>query len=276
MFGFQRVGDLLWAAADQMTRGVLLGATAGRTTLNGEGLQHEDGHSHLLAATNPACVAYDPAWAYEISFIVEDALRRMYGEQPEDVFYYLTVYNEPVPQPAAPDGVGEGVVRGMYRFRTSPEIPSHNGDPPKVQLLASGTAIHWALAAQELLAGDWGVGADVWSVTSWSELRRDALACEHARTTPYVTSLLADAPGPVVAVSDWIRTVPDQIAPWVPGDWLSLGTDGFGRSDTREALRRYFGVDAQSVAITALRALAVRGEVKSETPEQAAAKYGYA
>jgi pyruvate dehydrogenase E1 component len=276
MFGFQRVGDLIWAAADQMTRGFLLGATAGRTTLNGEGLQHEDGHSQLLAATNPACVAYDPAWAYEISFIVEDALRRMYGEAPEDIFYYLTVYNEPKPQPPAPDvhGLKEGVLRGLYRYA---EAPALEGDAPRAQLIASGTAIHWALAAQQRLAEEYGVAADVWSATSWSELRRDALACEkHNRANPtgehrvpYVVQCLEPTAGPVVAVSDWMRGVPDQIAPWVPGDWTSLGTDGFGRSDTREALRAYFQVDASWITAVTLGELARRGEVKPEVAETA-------
>jgi len=284
MFGFQRVGDLIWAFADQMGHGFLLGATAGRTTLNGEGLQHEDGHSHLLASTNPACVSYDPAWAYEISFIVEDALKRMYGKDPEPVFYYLTVYNEPGPQPAVPeaDGIREGVLRGLYRYRTAPPIDISNEPPPRAQLLASGTAISWALDAQRRLADEWGVAADVWSATSWTELRRDALACEDYNRrhrvgevkVPYVTKALDGAPGPVVAVSDWMRAVPDQIAPWVPGDWTSLGTDGFGRSDTRPALRRHFGVDAESLTVIVLSQLARRGEVKAELPARAAASYG--
>jgi pyruvate dehydrogenase E1 component len=283
MFGFQRTGDLMWAMADQMARGFLLGATAGRTTLNGEGLQHEDGHSPLLASTNPACVSYDPAFAYEVAIITRDALRRMYGEDRENVFYYLTVYNEPKLQPAAPDveDLDAQVLRGLYRFAPAPEL-AENGDSPRAQLVASGTAIHWALEAQQKLAADWGVGADVWSATSWTELRRDALACDthnrlhpvDERRTPFVTSQLDGAPGPVVAVSDWMRAVPDQVAQWVPGDWASLGTDGFGRSDTRPALRRHFAVDAESIVLATLTELARRGEVKAEVPGQAIERYG--
>jgi pyruvate dehydrogenase E1 component len=277
MFGFQRTGDGLWAAADQMTRGFLLGATAGRTTLNGEGLQHEDGHSHLLAATNPAVVAYDPAFAYEFAYIMEDALRRMYGERPEDIFYYLTVYNEPVVQPPEPEGLDvAGLLRGLYRYRGSAQA-----EGPRAQLLASGTGMQWALRAQELLAQDWGVKADVWSATSWTELRREAIACEEHNLlhpdaeprTPYVTRALAEAAGPVVAVSDFMRAVPDLISRWVPGDWSSLGTDGFGLSDTRGALRRHFHVDAESIVVAALRQLARRGEVPASVPADAARKY---
>ena len=285
MFGFQRTGDFAWSCADQMARGFLLGATAGRTTLNGEGLQHEDGHSMLLASTNPACVSYDPAWAFEIAHITKDALRRMYGEEPEDVFYYLTVYNEPRPQPPAPEveGLAEGILRGLYRFRAAPEIQTGNGAPARAQLLASGTAMQWALDAQKLLAEDWGVAADVWSATSWTELRRDALACDdwnlmhpgdEQRRTPWVTRQLEGAAGPAVAVSDWIRAVPDQISPWVPTDWSSLGTDGFGRSDTRPALRRFFHVDAETVTLATLTELARRGEVKAELLDQAMERYG--
>jgi pyruvate dehydrogenase E1 component len=288
MFGFQRTGDLMWAAGDQLTRGFLLGATAGRTTLNGEGLQHEDGHSMLLASTNPACVSYDPAFAYEVAVITKSALERMYGEGVdgnggENVFFYLTVYNEPKVQPAIPDDVAdidEQIVRGLYRCAPAPQVEGKNGDTPRAQLIASGTGIHWALEAQRLLAADWGVQADVWSATSWTELRRDALACdEHNRLhpddarTPFVTQQLQDAPGPVVAVSDWMRAVPDQIAQWVPGDWASLGTDGFGHSDTRPALRRSFSVDAESVVLATLTELARRGEVKAEAPTEAIAKY---
>jgi pyruvate dehydrogenase E1 component len=287
MFGFQRTGDLMWAMGDQLARGFLLGATAGRTTLNGEGLQHEDGHSMLLAATNPACVAYDPAFAYEVAVITRDALRRMYGPEREDIFYYLTVYNEPKPQPAMPEveDLEAKILRGMYRFAPAPEVAG-NGDAPRTQLLASGTAIHWALDAQQLLAQDWGVAADVWSVTSWNELRRDALGCDshnrlhpagadsNGHRTPFITEALDGSPGPVVAVSDWMRAVPDQIAHWVPNDWASLGTDGYGRSDTRPALRRHFAVDAESITLAALTELARRGEVKAELPGEAIKKYG--
>jgi pyruvate dehydrogenase E1 component len=287
MFGFQRTGDLMWAAGDQLVRGFLLGATAGRTTLNGEGLQHEDGHSLLLASTNPACVSYDPAYAYEISVIVRDALARMYGDHDDgrdpNVFYYLTVYNEPKHQPPMPDDVPDiedKIVRGLYRCAPAPDVAG-NGEAPRAQLIASGTGIHWAREAQRMLAEEWGVAADLWSATSWTELRRDALACdEHNRLhpedlrTPFVTQELDGTPGPVVAVSDWMRAVPDQIAQWVPNDWASLGTDGYGRSDTRPALRRSFQVDAESIVVATLRELARRGEVKAETPQEALDRYG--
>ncbi|MGC5032239.1 pyruvate dehydrogenase (acetyl-transferring), homodimeric type [Micromonospora sp. DT229] len=279
MFGFQRTGDGFWAAADQMTRGFVLGATAGRTTLNGEGLQHEDGHSHLLAATNPAVVAYDPAFAFEIAHIMENGLHRMYGEQQENIFYYLTVYNEPIQQPAEPEGVdAEGILKGIYRYSAAPSV---EGDAPRANLLASGTGMQWALKAQQLLAQDWGVAADVWSVTSWTELRRDAIECEEynlvhpgaEQRVPYIQQKLADADGPKVAVSDWMRAVPDLISRWVPGDWTSLGTDGFGLSDTRHALRRHFHVDAESVTVATLRQLALRGAVPAHVPAEAAKKY---
>jgi pyruvate dehydrogenase E1 component len=285
MFGFQRTGDSIWAYGDQLGRGFLLGATAGRTTLTGEGLQHADGHSPLLASSNPACVHYDPAFAYEISHIVQDGLRRMYGatdDHPhgEDVFYYLTVYNEPIVQPAEPEDVDvEGLLRGIHRIARAEK---EEGDRrPRVQLLASGVAVPWALKAQRLLAEEWQVSADVWSVTSWNELNREALAVdkwnllhpdEHQRT-PYVTTKLADAPGPLVAVSDYMRAVPDQIAQWVESDWHSLGTDGFGFADTRAAARRYFQVDAESITIAALEALAQRGEVDKDSVLLALKRY---
>ncbi|MET8138718.1 pyruvate dehydrogenase (acetyl-transferring), homodimeric type [Sphaerisporangium sp. NPDC005288] len=276
MFGWQRTADQMWAMADQLGRGFLIGATAGRTTMTGEGLQHADGHSHLIASTNPAALAYDPAFAYEVAVIVRDGLRRMYGPDAEDVFYYLTVYNEPKVQPAMPEGVEEGILKGLYRFQQAPSLAE---DAPRLQLLASGTAIHWILQAQRLLADDWGVAADVWSATSWSELRRDALACDEAQLRgedhlPYVTRALDGAPGPVLAVSDWMRAVPDQISQWVRQDWHSLGTDGFGLSDTREAARRHFGVDPESIVVAALAALTRRGEVKPETVQEARARYG--
>ena len=267
MFGWQRTGDQMWALGDQLGRGFLLGATAGRTTLTGEGLQHNDGHSFLLASVSQACVSYDPAWAYEVSVIARDALRRMYDATPEhpdgeNIFYYLTVYNEPYPQPPAPDvpGLDEGILRGLYRYAAA----SSSAAGPRAQVLASGVAMPWALRAQELLASDWGVAADVWSATSWTELRRDALACESynllhpaaERRVPYVTSMLGDTAGPVVAVSDWMRAVPDQIARWVPGPYTSLGTDGFGFSDTRPAARRFFHVDAESITLAVLAELA--------------------
>ncbi|KIR60706.1 MULTISPECIES: pyruvate dehydrogenase (acetyl-transferring), homodimeric type [Micromonospora] len=279
MFGFQRTGDGFWAAADQMARGFVLGATAGRTTLNGEGLQHEDGHSLLLAATNPAVVAYDAAFAFELAHIMENGLHRMYGEQPENIFYYLTVYNEPIHQPAEPADVDvEGLLKGIYRYSPAPKV---DGDGPRANILASGTGMQWALKAQQLLAQDWGVAADVWSVTSWTELRRDAVECEEhnllhpgaEQRVPYIQQKLADADGPKVAVSDWMRAVPDLIARWVPGDYTSLGTDGFGMSDTRHALRRHFHVDAESVTVATLRQLALRGAVPAQVPAEAAKKY---
>ncbi|MET7865393.1 pyruvate dehydrogenase (acetyl-transferring), homodimeric type [Micromonospora taraxaci] len=277
MFGFQRTADGLWAAADQMARGFLLGATAGRTTLNGEGLQHEDGHSLLIAATNPAVVAYDPAFSFEIAHIMEQGLHRMYGDAQENVFYYLTVYNEPILQPAEPAGVDvEGLLKGIYRYSPAPEV-----DGPKANVLASGTGMQWALKAQQLLAQDWGVAADVWSVTSWTELRRDAVETEEYNLLnpgaeakiPYIQQKLADADGPKVAVSDWMRAVPDLIARWVPGDYTSLGTDGFGMSDTRHALRRHFHVDAESIVVATLRQLARSGAVAATVPAEAAKKY---
>ncbi|NUS87117.1 MAG: pyruvate dehydrogenase (acetyl-transferring), homodimeric type [Streptomyces sp.] len=278
MFGWQRTADQMWALGDQLGRGFLIGATAGRTTMTGEGLQHADGHSHLIASTNPAAIAYDPAFAYEVGAIVRDGLRRMYGPDAEDVFYYLTVYNETKVQPPMPtgEGVEEGILKGLYRYKSAE--PADEG-APRIQLLASGTAIHWALEAQKLLADDWGVAADVWSATSWSELRRDALSCDAAQLNgedrvPYVTRALAGAPGPVLAVSDWMRTVPDQISQWVEQDWYSLGTDGFGLSDTREAARRHFGVDAPAIVTTALSRLARRGEVKPTAAKEAAERYG--
>jgi pyruvate dehydrogenase E1 component len=282
MFGFQRTGDSLWAAADQMSRGFLIGATAGRTTLTGEGLQHADGHSPLLASTNPAAVIYDPAYAYEIGLIMKDGLRRMYGESPEDIFYYLTVYNEPNVQPKAPEGLDvEGVLKGIYRLAPAPTGDSAGQGAPRAQLLASGVAVPWILEAQHLLAQDWGVQADVWSVTSWTELRRDAMAAddqafrhpEQEPRVPYVTSALEGAPGPVVAVTDYMRAVPDQIRQWVPQQFVSLGADGFGISDTRPATRRYFGIDGPSVVIRTLELLAARGEVAADAPQRAVEKY---
>ncbi|MGN6723123.1 MAG: transketolase-like TK C-terminal-containing protein, partial [Marmoricola sp.] len=276
MFGFQRTGDSIWAMADQLARGFLIGATAGRTTLTGEGLQHADGHSPLLAATNPAVVHYDPAHAYEIAHIMQDGLRRMYGESSEDVIYYVTVYNEPVTQPAEPADVDvEGILKGVYRFSTSA------ASGPRVQLLASGVGFPWVLEAKRLLEEDWGVAADLWSVTSWNELARDALASEHDALlnpgapvrTPFVTERLQGAEGPFVAVSDYMRGVPLQIARWVPGDYHVLGTDGFGFADTRPAARRFFNVDAESVAVQALAALAARGEVSADVVKQAFDKY---
>jgi pyruvate dehydrogenase E1 component len=275
MFGFQRTGDAFWAASDQMARGFVLGATAGRTTLNGEGLQHEDGHSQLLASTNPAVVAYDPAFGYELGHIVRDGLRRMYGEDSENIYYYLTVYNEPYVQPAEPAKLDvDGLLRGLYLYSSS------DSSKKKVQLLASGVAMNWALKAQKLLKEDWGVNADVWSVTSWNELRRDGLAVDrHNLLNPdnkqvaYVGKKLAETSGPVIAVSDFMRAVQEQIAPWVPNKFYALGTDGFGLSDTRGALRRHFKVDAESITVAALAQLAEAGEVKAKVVREAIEKY---
>lgn len=278
MFGFQRTGDAMWAAGDQMARGFIIGATAGRTTLTGEGLQHADGHSPLLAATNPAVVSYDPAYGYEIGHLVRSGLERMYGGSHPDpnVMYYLTVYNEPHVQPAEPEGVDvEGIVKGIHCISES------NVAGPKAQLLASGVAVPWILEAQHLLAEDWGVSADVWSVTSWSELARDGQAAEehnflHPEQAPrasYLTQKLQGASGPFVAVSDYMKAVQEQIRAYVPGRYVTLGADGFGFSDTRPAARRFFKIDGPSVVVRTLQVLAERGEVDPSLAVQAIEKY---
>jgi pyruvate dehydrogenase E1 component len=278
MFGFQRTGDAFWAAADQMTRGFIIGATAGRTTLTGEGLQHADGHSPLLASTNPAVVTYDPAYGYEMGHIVRDGLERMYGHDSTDrnLMYYLTVYNEPITQPAEPENLDvEGVLKGIYKLAASAT------EGPKSQILASGVSVPWALEAQRILAEDWGVSADVWSVTSWNELRRDGLAAEEEAflnpgkdvREPFVTRQLAGAQGPVVAVSDYMKAVPDQIRQFVPNEFATLGADGFGFSDTRAAARRFFKNDIHSVVVKTLQLLAAKGEVDGQAPAQAIEKY---
>jgi pyruvate dehydrogenase E1 component len=285
MFGFQRVGDLAWAAGDSRARGFLVGGTAGRTTLNGEGLQHEDGHSHIQSSLIPTCVSYDPTFAYEVAVIVQDGLRRMYAEQ-EDVFYYLTVMNENYQHPAMPegDGVAEGIIKGMYLFREGGPARKGRGRAkprPRVQLLGSGTILREVIAAADLLADDFGVDADVWSVPSFTELRREGLDAErwnmlHPAEPPrqsYVAGCLADRQGPVVASSDYIRTFADQIRPFVPGTYRVLGTDGFGRSDYRRKLRRFFEVDRYFVAVAALKALAEEGTVPAETVAKAIARY---
>ena len=281
MFGFQRTGDSFWAAGDQMTRGFIIGATAGRTTLTGEGTQHMDGHSPVLAASNPAVISYDPAYSYEISHIVQAGLEHMYGENAEDVMYYLTVYNEPIIQPAEPEGVDtEGIVKGMYLLSKG-SFEGVGEDARCVQLMASGVAVPWALEAQQLLKDDFGVVADVWSVTSWNNLRRDAMEAEEqaflhpeqGKRTPYIVERLAETSGPVVAATDYMRQVPDQIAQWVPGDYASLGADGFGFSDTRAAARRFFHIDGPSMAVRALQMLVERGEVPQDWPTKAAEKY---
>ncbi|GAA2528348.1 pyruvate dehydrogenase (acetyl-transferring), homodimeric type [Rarobacter incanus] len=279
MFGFQRTADQFWAAGDQMARGFLIGATAGRTTLTGEGLQHADGHSPLIAGTNTAVVQYDPAYTYEIRHIVRDGLQRMYGEgDPRDpnVMYYLTVYNEPIVQPAEPQDVDvEGILKGIHKISTA------SGEGPRAQLLASGVGVPWALEAAQLLAQDWGVQADVWSVTSWNELRRDALEAESAAfgepdgplREPYLTAKLRGAAGPFVATSDYDHLVPDQVRKWIPGDYAVLGADGFGFSDTRPAARRHFKIDGPSVVVKVLQELGRRGEIDPGAHRAAIAKY---
>jgi pyruvate dehydrogenase E1 component len=278
MFGFQRTGDALWLAGDQMVRGFVIGATAGRTTLTGEGLQHADGHSPILAATNPAVVTYDPAYTYEIGHIMRDGLQRMYGGTHPDpnVMYYITVYNEPIQQPAEPENLDvDGVLRGIYKLQEN-DMPG-----VKSQILASGVAVPWALEAQKLLAEDWGVSADVWSVTSWGELRRDGIAADHFNMmnpeapaqVPYVTEKLSGAEGPFVAVTDYNHMVPDLIRPYIPGDYATLGADGFGFSDTRAAARRFFTIDGPSVVVRTLEQLAKQGKVDRGLVRQAIEKY---
>ncbi len=278
MFGFQRTGDAMWAAGDQMARGFIMGATAGRTTLTGEGLQHADGHSLLLASTNPAVVSYDAAYGYELGHIVKAGIERMYGGAHPDpnVMYYLTLYNEPIVQPAEPENFDvDGALRGIYHLK------SGTVGGPKAQILASGVAVPWALEAQQLLADDWGVSADVWSVTSWTELRRDGIAAdEHNFLNPngeervaYVTQKLSASEGPFVAVTDFMHAVPDQIRQFVPGDYATLGADDFGFSDTRAAARRFFKIDSPSVVVRSLESLAKRGTIDRSIPAQAIEKY---
>ncbi len=276
MFGFQRTGDSIWSAADQRSRGFLIGATAGGATLNGEGLQHQDRHSLLLAQSNPGVEAYDPSFAYELAVLVQDGLERMYGDEPEDVMYYFTVYNEPSIQPAMPDHVDDQqVIDGLYRYQRG-SSGSH-----QAHLLASGTIVHEALRAQQLLADDWDVRADVWSAPGWNRLLRDGVAVESWNRTnpraepkvPLVTRILEDTDGPYVAVSDWMRATPFQIADWIPGPFAVLGTDGFGRSDTRDALRRYHRVDATAIAYCALAELVKTGELDVEVLPEAMERY---
>ena len=277
MFGFQRVGDLAWAAGDMQARGFLIGGTAGRTTLNGEGLQHEDGHSHILSATIPNCVSYDPAYAHELAVIVQDGLKRMVEKQ-ENVYYYITVMNENYPHPGLKPGDEEGIVRGMYLLR--------QGQPntQRVQLLGAGTILREVEAAAALLEKDWNVGADVWSVTSFTELRREGLDCERenmlhpteAQKQSYVTRQLADHPGPVVASTDYMKLLAEQIRPFMPKgrDYRVLGTDGFGRSDFRAKLREHFEVNRHFVVLAALKALADEGTIPAKTVAKAIKKYG--
>ena len=283
MFGFQRIGDLIWAAADARARGFLLGATAGRTTLSGEGLQHLDGHSQVLASTVPVCRAYDPAFAYETATIIRHGIDAMYpaegADHGEDVFYYLTLYNENYTMPEMPSekGVQEGILRGLYRFRG----PLEKRRKAKVRLLGSGSILQQALRAQEILSS-LDIPAEVWSVTSYVELRRDALEVERQNRIhwnkpekkPYVTMALGSEL-PTVAVSDFMKAVPDMILPWVPGRYVTLGTDGFGRSDTREALRRFFEIDAENIVFAALVALHREGGLSDAALQDAVRSIGF-
>jgi len=276
MFGFQRTGDFTWAFGDARGRGFLLGATAGRTTLNGEGLQHEDGHSHLLFSAVPSIMAYDPAFAYEVAVIIRDGIQRMY-ERGEDVFYYLTLYNQDYPMPAMPEGVEEGIVRGLYLYRGAVQQAKH-----RAQLLGSGPMMLGCLRAQEILAARFEVAADVWSATSYQQLRNEALAAERWNRlhpgepprVPYVTHALAGTTGPVIAASDYVKAVPDMVGRWIGRPFHPLGTDGFGRSDTREALRRHFEVDAEHIVVATLAALAREGQVPAGVVARAIQEYG--
>jgi pyruvate dehydrogenase E1 component len=277
MFGFQRIGDLIWAAGDSRTRGFLLGGTAGRTTLAGEGLQHQDGHSHLLAYSVPNVVAYDPAFAHEIAVIIQDGIRRMYVDQ-ESIFYYLTVMNEQYEMPVMPEGSREGILKGLYRFRAT----SRPDAKARAQLFGSGAILPQVVHAQEVLESEFGVGADVWSVTSYNELYREGHAAERwnllhpaeAPRVPYVTQMLKDAPGVFVAASDYVKALPDSIDRWLPRPLVTLGTDGFGRSESRAALRDFFEVDHRYIAIGALGALAREGAIDAKVVRDAIAKYG--
>ncbi len=280
MFGFQRVGDLIWSAADSRARGFLMGATAGRTTLMGEGLQHQDGHSHIMASTVPACEAYDPSFAFELGTIIKEGLRRMYGngsEQGEDVFYYLTIYNENYDMPARPDHVtDDDILSGIYQWADAPDKTN------RATILFSGPSQLAAREAQQELAEHFDVGVDLWSVTSYKKIRENALATERANrlrqsgapVMPDVTAKLANAGGPIVAVSDYMKLVPDQISRWVPGRFVTLGTDGFGRSDTREALRSFFEIDTAHIVVAVLSALADEGRIDRSVVAEAIVRYG--
>ncbi len=279
MFGFQRIGDLIWAAADMRCRGFLIGGTAGRTTLAGEGLQHQDGHSHVLALPVPNLHAYDPAFAYEIGIIIQDGIKRMYIDQ-ESIFYYLTVTNEPLPMPAMPTegNIREGVLKGLYRFKTSAKSDAKL----RAQLLGSGTIMYEVLKAQKILEEKYGVGADVWSVTSYKELYRDANDCERwnmlhpaePAKVPYVTQTLKDAQGPFIAASDYMKVLPESLGKWVPGQLVSLGTDGFGRSEARAALRDFFEVDAKHIVLATLGALAREKKIGTDVVKRAIQELG--
>jgi pyruvate dehydrogenase E1 component len=276
MFGFQRIGDLMWLAGDMRAKGFLLGATSGRTTLNGEGLQHQDGHSLILSSTIPTLATYDPAFAYELAVIIADGMRRMYVEE-EDIFYYLTLYNENYEMPPMLEGAEQGILKGLYKFK-----PGTGQAARKAQILGSGPIIREALRAQEILAEKFDVSADVWSATSYKLMRNDALRAKRwnmlhpteAAKKSYVESVLENERGVFVAVSDNMKIVPDQIAPWVPGGLTTLGTDGFGRSDTRKALRRFFEVDAESIVIATLHAMAEKGQIEKGVVAKAIPELG--
>lgn len=277
MFGFQRIGDLAWAAGDMRARGFLLGGTSGRTTLNGEGLQHEDGHSHILSATIPNCVSYDPTFAHELAVIIQHGMKRMVEDQ-EDVYYYITVMNENYSQPGLKKGDEEGIIRGMYLHK------SVGKSKKRVQLMGSGSILREAIAAADLLEQDWGIGSDIWSVTSFTELRREGLDCERYNLlhpekkakVPYVTAKLEKTTGPIVATTDYMKLYSDQIRPFIPKgrEFKVLGTDGFGRSDFRYKLREHFEVDRHFVVLSALKALADEGSVEKSVLTQAIKKYG--
>ena len=282
MFGFQRTGDQLWAAGDARARGFLVAATAGRTTLAGEGLQHDDGHSHVLAMTNPAVRGYDPGYAYELAAIIRDGIQRMHGNA-EDLIYYITVYNENYAQAPKPDGIDEGILRGIYRLAEAPKVARKNGSKatPRVRLAGSGSILQQVIAAQQLLA-ERGIAAEVYSAPSWPELRRDAIRvdrwnrlhpAEQARV-PYVSTVLGAKGGPIIAASDWMKALPDLVRPWIDAPFVTLGTDGYGRSDTRENLRAYFEVDAPSIAAAALSALARTGDITAEAAAKGIAELG--
>jgi pyruvate dehydrogenase E1 component len=282
MFGFQRIGDLIWAAADQRARGFLIGATSGKTTLGGEGLQHQDGTSHLAASTIPNCRAYDPAFAYEVAAIVDEGMREMVEEQ-RDVFYYVTVMNENYAQPSVPggdlDAVRDGILKGIYPLRATVSEP-HDEIAARMQLLGSGAILCEVLAAQQMLKEDWGIAAAVWSVTSFTELQRDGMASERlarlgeSADVPYVTTALEASRGPVIAATDYVRAVPELIRAYIPRHYVTLGTDGFGRSDTREALREFFEVDRTAIVIAALKALSDTGELGAITMNDVRQRYG--
>ncbi len=281
MFGMQRVGDLVWASGDLRARGFLLGGTAGRTTLNGEGLQHEDGHSHVISSVIPNCISYDPTFAYEGAVIVQDGLRRMVENQ-EDVFYYITVMNENYPHPALPESAREGILKGMYKLIDAGPADAASKPAPRVQLLGSGTILREVMFAADLLKKDWSVTADVWSCPSFTELAREGRAAERwsllhpteKAKASYVEQCLAPTKGPIVASTDYVRAFADQIRPYVPRRYKALGTDGFGRSDSRENLRRFFEVNRYYVAVAALKALAEDGEVPAAKVAEAIKKYG--